>query len=182
MEDNLAELCNFDLLKKEGKKYYTNIPIFTKEFSCEVSMKTVALRENIADILTEAVTSHESEVRSIGFAGADMKNNSYAWQAVSSILFMAVIDILQSKIKITYPKDKFECECFVWGTEVHSENKWKEQFGFGISGASNERGDFIRFMDFPVNGEMVHHYFSGNQNITNVFLDIARGNTDSLTR
>ena len=32
-------------------------------------------------------------------------------------------------------------------------------------------------MDFPVNGEVVHHYFSNHQTATNVFLDIAKRNT-----
>lgn len=32
-------------------------------------------------------------------------------------------------------------------------------------------------MDFPINGEMVHHYCFNRQNVANVFLDIAKRNT-----
>ena len=35
----------------------------------------------------------------------------------------------------------------------------------------------MQFMDFPINGEMVHHYCFNRQNVANVFLDIAKRNT-----
>lgn len=55
MEDKLRELCEYELLKKDGNKYYTNIIIFTDDFSKEVSAKTVKLKDNIADKLIKAV-------------------------------------------------------------------------------------------------------------------------------
>lgn len=39
----------------------------------------------------------------------------------------------------------------------------------------------MQFMDFPINGEMVHHYCFNRQNVTNVFLDIANGNTEHFS-
>ena len=45
----------------------------------------------------------------------------------------------------------------------------------------NEAGDYIQFMDFPVNGEMVHHYCFNRQNVANVFLDIAKGRTEHFS-
>ena len=177
MEDKLAELCEYDLLKKDGNRYYTNIVIFTKDFSQEVNNKTTWLKEKIADMLTEAIAKYEKEVRSIGFYGADMSSNSFAWQMVSFILDGAIIFILQNKLKIVYPKDKFGTECFVWGAETDGQAPLKSQFGFGISNVCNSAKGFVQFMDFPINGEMVHHYYFNWQNVTNVFLDIARGNT-----
>ena len=53
MEDKLAELCEYELLKKDGNKYYTNIVIFTRDFSKEVNAKTARLREKIADMLMQ---------------------------------------------------------------------------------------------------------------------------------
>ena len=106
-----------------------------------------------------------------------MGGNSFAWQMACFVLYRAIVDILQNKIKITYPKDKFGTECFVWAAENGEHSFWESQFGFGISNAVNENGDSVRFMDFPVNGEMVHHYFSNHQTATNVFLDIAKRNT-----
>ncbi|MBQ7876599.1 MAG: RNA polymerase sigma factor [Clostridia bacterium] len=178
MEDKLNELYENELLKKDGNRYYTNIVIFTKDFTSEVNVKTAPLREKIADVLIKAISEHEAEVRNIGFAGADMNNNSFAWQMVSFVLYNAVIEILQSKIKVIYPKDKFGTECFVWGAEKGEQNSWESQFGFGISNTENKNGDYIQFMDFPINGEMVHNYYFNRQNITNVFLDIAKGKTE----
>lgn len=177
MEDKLSELYEYDLLKKDGNRYSTNIVIFTDDFSKEVNVKTAELRERIASLLTDSITKQESAVRNIGFYGADMGGNSFAWQMACFVLYRAIVDILQNKIKITYPKDKFGTECFVWAAENGEHSFWESQFGFGISNAVNENGDSVRFMDFPVNGEMVHHYFSNHQTATNVFLDIAKRNT-----
>lgn len=181
MEDKLNELCEYELLKKDGNRYFTNIVIFTRDFANEVNAKTTELRERITTTLTEAISKYEAEVRNIGFAGADMNNNSFKWQMVSFLLYNAVIENLQNKINIVYPKDKFGTECFVWGSENGEQSSWASQFGFGISNATNETGDYIKFMDFPINGEMVHHYYFNRQNVTNVFLDIAKGITDKFS-
>lgn len=177
MEDKLAELCEYELLKKDGNRYYTNIVIFTRDFANEVNAKTPELREKIADILTDSVAEHKKEVRNVGFSGADMNNNAFAWQIVSFIPYRAVIEILQNKIQVVYPKDKFGTECFVWGAENGDHQSLKSKFGFGISHVVNSTGDHVQFMDFPINGEMVHHYYLNRQNVTNVFLDIVKGNT-----
>lgn len=176
MEDNLNELYEYDLLKKEGNRYYTNIVIFTRDFASEMNAKTAEMRERIADILTDAISKHEAEIRSIGFVGADMRNNAFSWQMICLILYTAVVEILQSKIKIVYPKDKFGTECFVWGAENGEQAPWESGFGFGVAGVENENGDRIQFMDFPINGEMVHHYCFNRQK-TNIFLDVAKGRT-----
>lgn len=181
IEDKLNELCEYELLKKDGTRYFTNIVIFTRDFANEVNAKTTELREKITTTLTEAISKYEAEVRNIGFAGADINNNSFKWQMVSFLLYNAVIENLQNKINIVYPKDKFGTECFVWGVENGEQSSWASQFGFGISNATNETGDYIKFMDFPINGEMVHHYYFNRQNVTNVFLDIAKGITDKFS-
>ncbi len=174
MEDKLNELLEYELLKKEGNRYYTNIVIFTEDFTNEVNTKTKVLRENIADILQKAITEHEQKVRNINFVGCDMNSKTFRWQMSSFILYRAIIDILQNKIQIVYPKDKFGTECFIWGSENGKGSYWLSQFGFGISNVVNAVGDYVQFMDFPINGEMVHHYCFNRQNVTNVFLDIAK--------
>lgn len=177
MEDKLTELCEYELLKKDGNRYYTNIVIFTRDFANEVNVKTTELREKIADMLIAAIAKHEDDVRNISFSGADMGKNAFSWQMVSFILYRAVIEILQNKIQVIYPKDKFGTECFIWGAENGNQSSWKSKFGFGVSNVVNSTGDYVQFMDFPINGEMVHHYCFNRQNVTNVFLDIAKGNT-----
>lgn len=181
MEDKLKELHEYELLKKDGNRYYTNIVIFTRDFTSEANAKTAKLKERIADILMKAISEHETEVRKIGFAGADMSDNSFAWQMASFILHTAVVEILQSKINIIYPKDKFGTECFVWGSESGEQNVWESQFSFGVANVENQAEDGIHFMDFPINGEMVHFYYFDKQNVTNVFLDIAKGCTEHFS-
>lgn len=98
MEDKLSELYEYDLLKKDGNRYSTNIVIFTDDFSKEVNVKTAELRERIASLLTDSITKQESAVRNIGFYGADMGGNSFAWQMACFVLYRAIVDILQNKI------------------------------------------------------------------------------------
>ncbi len=181
MEDKLKELSDYEILKKEGNRYYTNIVIFTKEFACEVATKTANLRKHIAESIIESIGKYKNEIRAIGFTGADMNDNSFNWQMVSFILYHAVINKLQGRINIRYPKDKFGTECFVWGEEVSGLDSCSSQYSFGISNMTNSKGDYIQFMDFPINGEMVHHYCFNRQEVTNVFLDIAKGKTEHFS-
>ncbi len=181
MEDKLNKLLENGLIKKDGNRYYTNIVIFTKDFTNEVGVKTAALRERIADILQKTIAEHEPEVRAIGFVGSDMNNQTFRWQMTSFVLYRAVIDILQSKINVVYPRDKFGTECFIWGSEKGNESYWLSQFGFGISSVLNAAGDYVQFMDFPINGEMVHPYYFNRKNVTNIFLDIAKGATEEFS-
>ncbi len=181
MEDKLKELYDYGLLKKDGNRYYTNLFIFTKDFSREVWMKTAHVKDRIATLLVETIKNRESQIRAIGFVGNHMNNNGFAWQIVSFLLYEAVVEILQNKRKIVYPKDQFGRECFLWGEEKDQDCSWISQLDFGISGVTNNRGDYIQFMDFPINGEMVHPYFFHRENVTHVFLDIAKGNTEQFS-
>ena len=179
ISQNILFACYNDKLSAEQISLEIGvIVIFSRDFSKEVNNKTTQLREKIADMLTDAVTNYEKDVRAIGFSGADMSGNAFAWQMVSFILYRSVIEILQNKIKVVYPKDKFGTECFIWGAETSEQTSWESEFGFGISNVVNSVGDYVQFMDFPINGEMVHHYCFNRQNVTNVFLDIAKGNTE----
>ncbi len=182
MEDKLAELCECELLKKEGNRYDTNIIIFTDDFSKEGNVKTAELRNRIADILAYSILEQETAVRNIGFYGADMGGNSFAWQMVCFVLYRAVIDILQNKIQEIHPKDKFGTERFVWAVEKGEHNALKSQFDFGISNVVNDNGDYVQFMDFPINGEMAHLHFFNRQDAANVFLDIAKRNTAHFSK
>lgn len=181
MEDHLQELCDADVLKKEGKRYYTNIAIFTEAFQKDVQMKTKGLRQRIADLLMEAIQKHETAIRSIGFSGAEMGESTFAWQMICILLYGAIIENLQSRVKLNYPIDSYGTECFVWGVERCEASLWGSSFGFGISNMVNEAGDYIQFMDFPANGEMVHHFFFNRQDAVNVLLDIVKGNTDHFS-
>lgn len=181
MEDKLKELCEYELLKKDGNRYYTNIVILTKDFMSEVNAKTIQTREHIASILKNAVEENKNAVRNIGFNGSDMNDNALSWQLVCFILFDAVMENLQRKIKIDYPKNKFGAECFVWAAEDCEENYWKDDFGFWVSASENSNGDYIHCMDFPINGDRIDDFFFGKQECINIFLDIARKNTQHFS-
>jgi len=177
MEDRLQELCDADVLKMDGKRYYTNIAIFTEAFLKDVQSKTEELRRRIAELLMESVEKNEAAIRAIGFSGAETGENTFAWQLVCMLLYGAIIENLQSRVKLNYPVDRYGAECFVWGVEKCEASLWDSSFAFGISSMGNEAGDYIQFMDFPINGEMVHHFFYARQDAVNVMMDIIEGNT-----
>ncbi len=181
MEDNLKVLCDYELLKKDGNRYYANIVILTKDFMSEVNSKTIELRKNISLILKNAIEKNKQAVKDLVFSSADINNNLLSWQLVCFILFDAVIENLQKKIKIDYPKDKFGSECFVWAAEDCEENCWKDDFGFWVSASENSNGDYIHFMDFPINGDRINDFFFDKQERVNIFLNIAKKNTKEFS-
>jgi len=172
MEKDLEELEELELLRKEGKRYTTNMVIFTRELSMEIDTKTVALRRRIADRVKEAVLAKAEAVRRIGFMGADMPEGVFAWQMSCMLLYSAIIDKLQNSVQLTYPRDKFGTPLFIWGNEESQGKTWKDDVYFGISNASNERG-YVQFMDFPIHGELVHNSFYDRLDFVNVFLSAA---------
>ncbi len=179
MEDNLEELYKNDLLIKEGNRYSSNLIIFTEDLSKEINRKTKSLHERIANILLKAIQQKEKQVRAVKSA-TSMEKQTYLWQTLSLILRKA-IEILQDKIIITLPKDKYGTECYIWGVEKYKDNDWLSQFGFGISNVTNKEGDCVYFLDFLLNGEMVHHYFFDQQKTTNVLLDIAKARVEGFS-
>lgn len=181
MEDRLQELYEADVLKKKGKRYYTNIAIFTEEFLTDVQDKTEGLCQRIADLLIEATRKQEDHIRKIGFVGSAMGENEFAWQMVCILLYGAIIEKLQGRVKLNYPVDRYGTKCFVWGVEKSDNALGDQNFCFGISNMVNKAGDYIQFMDFPINGEMVHHFFFDRQDAVNVLLDIVKGKTTDFS-
>lgn len=165
IEDIIKQLVECDALCIEGRKYYTNIVIFTAECAVEVANKTQMLRNNISDTLSEIITNRNS-------------SNSEAWLTVCCILYKAIFENLQSKVDIDIPKNKFGDSCIVWAVEKTSDSMKNNGFNFGVSNTENENGDRVQFFDFPINGDMVHHSFYAVKGMTKVFLDIAKGKND----
>ncbi len=183
MEEQLSDLLENDFIKLDGKRYYTNIVLLTEDLITEVHAKTAKLQAHIVDVLQQAVDEQEQDVRKIGFVGSDMPLSSYRWQTSAYLLRKAFVEILQNRIKPTYPKDKYGIERFVWGQEKTAvKEDWLSRFGFAISSVNNPEGDSVQFMDFPINGERIHRYFFNRQSATNVFLDIAKGKVQSFSQ
>ncbi len=177
MEDQLHVLYEGGLLNKEGNRYCANIAIFTSEFQKEVKVKTAQLKKEIANLVMSAVRNHEQTIRSIPFAGRDMGENTYVWQMACRILYSAIIEDLNNRVQLNYPNERYGENCFIWGIETDEQDFEFKQFGFGVSNSQNKEGDYIQYLDFPINGEMVHHYFYCRQSTINVFLDLAKENT-----
>lgn len=165
IEDILRELCECDILKLDGKKYYTNVIIFTKELAVEVTNKTIHLRNKIVDALENVIKTRNL-------------SNSQAWLVVCCILYKAIFENLQDKVNIEIPKNRFGENCLIWAVEKTVGSMRNKGFEFGVSNTENGNGDRVQFFDFLVNGEMVHHNFYTSQSLTNVFVDIAKGKTD----
>lgn len=165
IEDILKQLVECDALCLEGRKYYTNIVIFTKECAIEVANKTRAFRNNIANLLSEIITNENL-------------TNSQAWLTVCCILYKAIFENLQSKVDIELHENKFGESCIVWAVEKSLDSMRNKGFDFGVSNTENENGDRVQFFDFSINGDMVHHSFYSSKSLTNVFIDIAKGKTD----
>lgn len=161
IEDILKELTDCEILRLEGRKYYTNIVIFTIDCAIEVVKKTARYREEIVEALTSVAEN----------------SNNQAWLTVCCVLYKAIFENLQSKVEINIPENKFGENCLIWAVEKDSVSMRNKGFEFGVSNTENENGDRVQFFDFSVNGEMVHHSFYTTQSLTNVFVDIARGKT-----
>ena len=177
MEDQLHALYEGGLLNKEGNRYSANIAIFTSEFQKEVKVKTAQPKKEIANLVMTAVRTHEQTIRSIPFVGRDMGENTYVWQMACRILYSAIIEDLNNRVQLNYPNERYGANCFIWGIETDEQDFEFKQFGFGVSNSQNKEGDYIQYLDFPINGEMVHHYFYCRQSTINVFLDLAKENT-----
>ena len=165
IEDILKELVECEALGLDGRRYYTDMVIFTADCAVEVANKTREFRKNISDTLSEVIANTKF-------------SNSETWLAVCCILYKAVFENLQSKVNIELPENKFGESCIVWAVEKPTDSMRNKGFEFGVSNAESSSGDRVQFFDFTVNGEMVHHSFYSSKAFTNVFTDIAKGKTD----
>jgi len=182
LEEHLQRLVEYELLKMEGNRYYTNVVIFTKELIREADKKTNVLKKQIAELVKKTVTEKEAEIRTIGFDGSDMDENTYRWQMTCLLLRMAVVDKVQNTLNPQYPKDKFGEYCFIWGEEnFRKEADDSKGMGFGMSSQQNDRGDEIFFMDVKPNGEFIHNYFYNKMIWRNLFGSVAAGDTDGFS-
>lgn len=176
MEDDLRELHEAGLLTRDGNgRYRTNIVIFTEDFAREAASLIASECRAIAERVKRCITEQEDDIRGLGFTGCGMNRAAFAWQMTSLLLHRAVVGIAGHRAAPALPKDKWGVPCVCWGVEVPVTEQ-SDPFAFGASRMENAQGDWTQCMDFPLNGEMVHHSLY-NQVWANVFLAIARGET-----
>ena len=180
MEEDLDKLHEMNLLTRDNAgRYRTNIVIFTEEYNRAAAARIAPEVRAIADEVKACITQTEAAVRSIGFTGSDMNAAAFAWQMAALLLHRAVIGVAGEKAAPELPRDKWGVPCLCWGVEqpVHAA---EDLFAFGTSHMDNSRGDWVQCMDFPVNGDMVHHKLY-NASWANVFLAVARGDAADLS-
>lgn len=180
MEKDLDELAEYELLIRDGKRYTTNIVLFTHDMGREITMKSADSQRRIAALVREAVASQEVAIRRIGFAGADMPGNTFAWQMTAWLLYQGAIAKLEEQAALIFPCNKLGQRYFVWGVETDT-NAPENGFAFGTSEMVTERGDHMRCMDFPVNGEMVHPYFARHGDALLLLMDVATGRVREMS-
>ena len=180
MEDDLAQLHEVNLLTQDGAgRYRTNIVIFTEEYNRAAAARIAPEVRAIAEEVKACIAQIEAAVRGIGFAGSDMNAAAFAWQMAALLLHRAVIGVAGEKAAPELPRDKWGVPCLCWGVEQPAHAA-ANPFAFGASHMDNSRGDLVHCMDFPVNGEMVHHKLY-NSSWANVFLAVARGDAAVLS-
>ena len=162
IEDILKQLVDCDVLRSEGRKYYTNIVIFTADCAVEVTKRTREYRNKITDTLSGIITD-----------GALC--NCEAWLTVCCILYKAIFENLQEKVNMELPENKFGENCMIWAVEKSVDSMRNKGFEFGVSNTESTDGGRVQFFDFSVNGDMVHHSFYASESLTNVFVAIAKG-------
>lgn len=180
MEEDLDQLHEVNLLTRHtAGRYRTSIVIFTEEYNRSANARIAPEVRAIAAAVKDCVAQTEDAVRSIGFTGSDMNAAAFAWQMAALLLHRAVIVVAGEKAAPELPRDKWGVPCLCWGVEQPAHAA-EDPFAFGASHMDNSRGDLVHCMDFPVNGEMVHHKLY-NPSWANVFLAVARGDAAILS-
>ena len=174
MEEDLAEMTEVGLLTRDGAgRYSSNVVIFTGDFNREAAGAITQEVQMIAGLVKRCIGEQAGAVRALGFAGCDMNEAALRWQLTALLLSRAVIDEAASRAAPELPMDKWGMACVCWGVEQNPHAP-ADPFAFGVSGCNIPGGDRVQCMDFPVNGDMVHHAL-GRMAWLNVFLSIARG-------
>ncbi len=174
MEEDLTALHEVNLLTQDGKgRYRCNIVIFTEDYNREAAQLIAPDCRRIADAVRRCIWERESAIRALGFTGCDMNDAAFAWQMSALLLHQAVINFAGDKACPALPLDKWGVPCLCWGVEQNPHAP-EDPFAFGTCGCNIPGGDLVQCIDFPANGEMVHHALNKLAWV-NVFLRIARG-------
>lgn len=180
MEEDLARLHEVNLLARDGAgRYRTNIVVFTEDYNREAAALIAPQVQAIAEAVKDCVDRVAEAVRALGFVGCGMNAATLRWQLTALLLHRAVICMAGEEAAPKLPVDQWGVPCVCWGVEQPAQGA-DDPFAFGASCMENSRGDRVQCMDFPVNGEMVHHKLY-QASWANVFLAIARGEADGLS-
>ena len=174
LEEDLKKLLEYDLLKKKGLAYQSNIVIIPRKELEAIDRFNEADLQEIAGGIRDFIDRNMDRIRALGFYGSDMPANSIKWMLVSLILRLAYVDMLQGDVKLDYPTDCFGDACFRFLMELDKDNP----YFMGISSHVID-GNALFFWDVPLNGEMLHPYASTSRTNMLMSLPDSQPDTDS---
>ena len=174
LEEDLKKLLEYDLLKKKGLAYQSNIVIIPRKELEAIDRFNEADLKEIAGGIRDFTEQNMEKIRALGFYGSDMPANSIKWMLVSLILRLAYVDMLQGDVKLDYPTDCFGDACFRFLMELDKDNP----YFMGISSHVID-GNALFFWDVPLNGEMLHPYASTSRTNMLMSLPDSQPDTDS---
>ena len=179
LEDDINALTEKNILLCEGGRYKVNIIIISEDCYAEINRSAEKHHEKIAEVINEFITSHLSEFRSIGFAGADFSDNTLRWQ-LSTLIFRCILFSGIGNTKFEAPKTAWGERAFTYCIEYEPTSLGINE-GFGYCGVSSNKNDSIFFFDYRPKLHGEHHDFYGKEHKINIFCDIARGETDRFS-
>ena len=151
LEDALKKLLEYDLLKKKGLTYQSNIVIITGKELEAIDRHNRTDLEKTAISIRAFAEAYMDELRALGFCGSDLPENSLRWMLVSLILRRAYVDLLQREVTLDYPTDCFGDRCFRFLMELPKN----DPYFMGISAQGSKDGT-VFLWDVPLNGEALH--------------------------
>ena len=151
LEDALKKLLEYDLLKKKGLTYQSNIVIITGKELEAIDRYNRTDLEKTASSIRAFAEAYMGELRALGFCGSDLPENSLRWMLVSLILRRAYVDLLQREVTLDYPTDCFGDRCFRFLMELPKN----DPYFMGISAQGSKDGT-VFLWDVPLNGEALH--------------------------
>lgn len=151
LEDALKKLMEYDLIRKRGLTYQSNIVIVTVKELEAIDRHSRADLARIAGGIRQFVDGFMDELSHLGFYGSDLPANSLKWMLVSLILRRAYVDMLQREAPLDYPADCFGSRCFRFLMELPQN----DPYFVGVS-AHGSKDSTICLWDVPLNGEALH--------------------------
>lgn len=91
LEDEIKILESYELVKKSGDKYQTNIIIFTDDYEKRVLEKTRTIYESCAEIVNTQLDSLLPKIKEFEFYKNDFDDNKLKWVFANIAVFNAVL-------------------------------------------------------------------------------------------
>lgn len=170
IEEDLNKLTETGLLLREGNYYRTNLIIITDDFKREAATKLNHLQQEIAEKTAHFIDTNSQDIRSIGFYGCHMSQNSLKWQLTCMSLqqaFNNMTDSLYASGKA--PVTAFGEHAYVWATEhiLCAFNCCT------IEAEMYHTKTLLHFMDWAENPQIQHGDFYNNPRFVRLYDKLA---------